>query len=103
MGGGAKLKAAVGSMVVVMVDVGPQSPLELTTVEDQQPVQALTPQRADEPLGMSVGVGSPEGRADHAHALGLKDRVERRAELRVAVVDDEAHAPLLVGEGHREV
>ena len=38
---------------------------------------------------------------DHAHAFGTDDLVERTAELRVSVVDQEPHLPVAVVKLHQ--
>ena len=47
-------KASMRSMAVVMLDIGAERALELTATKDQHPVEALTPNRADEALGEGV-------------------------------------------------
>jgi hypothetical protein len=42
-------------MAVVMIDIETQCRLEITSSEDEDPVEALTPERADEPLGEGIG------------------------------------------------
>jgi hypothetical protein len=42
-------------VAVVMVDEGPEHPLEIAAVEDQQPVETLGSDGADEPFGDRVG------------------------------------------------
>ena len=46
---------------VVMVDVGPEHVLEVAAAEDQQPVEAVAADGADEALGIGVGLRSPKG------------------------------------------
>jgi hypothetical protein len=48
-------EAAVRPVAVVVVDVDSEDALELATVDDQDPVEALAPDRADEALGVGVG------------------------------------------------
>jgi hypothetical protein len=48
-------ECAVGTVAVVMLDVDPQDLVKVVAPEDQQPVQALGPHRADPALGVGVG------------------------------------------------
>jgi hypothetical protein len=50
-------KAAVRTVLVVMLDIGPQDADKLPAADDQQLVQAFSPDRADPPFGDRVGVG----------------------------------------------
>src|SRR5205823_13599041 len=101
--GRAQLERSVRTLAVVMVDVLAQDAIELTTAADEQPVEALLTQGANEALGMGVGVGRPDRRVNDPDSLGPEDLVERGAELRVAVVDQEAHRPLPTAAVDHEV
>ena len=46
------------SVRVVMLDVDPEHLFQVASPDDQQPVQALGPHRADPALGVGVGVGA---------------------------------------------
>ncbi len=46
-------------MLVVMVDVLPEHSFELMPIGSRYPIQALTPDGADEALSEGVGPGSP--------------------------------------------
>ena len=65
------------ALAVVVLDVLAQDALELAPAQDQQPVEALLAQRADEALGVRVGVRRPERRPDDLDPLGPEDLVER--------------------------
>ena len=47
-------ESAVGTLAVVMGRVDAQHPFEVATAEDQQPVETLGANRADEPLGVGI-------------------------------------------------
>jgi hypothetical protein len=64
-----------------------EGPLELTATEDQDPVEALAPQGADEALRVCVGLWCPHRGSDDRDLLASKDLVEPIGELCVAVVD----------------
>lgn len=51
-------------MAVVVIDILGEHHLELTSAEDQHPVETLPADRPDEPLGEGVGPRSSDGCAD---------------------------------------
>ena len=96
-----ELERAVRPVGVVVLDVDAQHALEVAAVEDQQPVEAVAADGADEALGDGVCLRCPHGRLDDPDAAGAEHLVERAAVLAVAVADQEAHA--LVREVEAEV
>jgi hypothetical protein len=86
-----------------MGGVNAEHALELAAVDDQDPVEALAPERADPALGVGVGVWRSDRRADDRHAFAAEDLVEAAAELAVAVVEEEAEGLLPVVEEHQQV
>jgi hypothetical protein len=96
-------QAAMRAMAVVVIDVGVQDALELATAGDQDPVEALVPDGADEAPGKCVGLWSVERRSDDFDPLAAEDLVEGVGELRVAIVDQEAWRRGSVGERPREL
>jgi hypothetical protein len=52
----------VGTMLVVVLDVGPQDLLKVAAADDQQPVQALGTDRPHPALGVRVRLGCPHRR-----------------------------------------
>src|SRR5204863_8494721 len=58
-------RARGGALAVVVVHVLPQDALELAPAEDKPPVQAVITHRADEALGVGVGVRSLHRRPDN--------------------------------------
>ena len=85
----------VRTVGVVVLDIDVDL-LEVAAADDQQPVQALGPDRARPALGVGVRRGCPHRRAEHLTTLRAEHLVETAAELGVPVVDKEAHlaAPL---------
>jgi hypothetical protein len=73
--------------------------------EDKRPVEALGPDRLDHALGVGIGVGGPDRGQDHACAFRANDIVERSAELRVPVADEEPDGgrAIIIIEVQREV
>jgi hypothetical protein len=96
-------QATMWTMAVVVIDVGVQDVLELATAGDQDPVEALAPHGADEALGKRVGLWSVDRCSDDLDPLAAEDLVEDAAELRVAIVDQEAWGRGSVGERPREL
>jgi hypothetical protein len=74
-------------MAVVMVDELAENALEVPAVHDQDPVQALSPNGAYEPLGDRVRRRRPDGGVDDPDTLGVEYRVEGARELAVVVAD----------------
>jgi hypothetical protein len=91
------------TMAVVMIDVGVHDALELTTAGDQDPVEALAPHGPDEALGKRVRLRSLDRCSDDLDPLAAEDLVEGAAELRVAIVDQEAWRRGSVSERPREL
>src|SRR5512132_713212 len=77
-------------VAVVVVDVDPKHVLELSLADDQDPVEAVAPDRPDPALGERVRSRRAKRRADDLDCLASEDLVEGAAELAVAVVDQEA-------------
>ena len=75
----------------------------MSTVRDQDPIEALASDGADESLSDGVCLWGPDRRADHTHALSVEDRVEGSRELAVVVADQTLERSLAVGERAHEV
>ena len=80
----------MGTMLVVVADVGREDSFEVASVHDQDPVEALAAYGADPPFDEGVRAGRPERCADDPDAVGAEHLVERRRELAVAVVEQES-------------
>jgi len=109
-GSGSKLRPAVSdgestvrTLPVVVVGVGPERPVEMPPTPDEGPVETLGPDGLDHPLRVGVRVRSPDRDADDPHHLRAQDRVERAAELRVPVADEESGRSGASVEPEREV
>src|SRR5712691_9316752 len=74
-------------MLVVMTNVDREGALEVPSIQDQDPIEALAADGADPPLDERVRAGSPYGRADCSDAVGTEHLIERRGEFAVAIVD----------------
>src|SRR6266540_4414463 len=64
---------------------------EVAATNDEQPVEALGADSADEALGVCVRLWCADWCLDHRDAFAVEDLVEGGAELAVAVMDQEAH------------
>jgi hypothetical protein len=98
---GAQAERAVWALGVVVVEIGSEDSLEVSAVEDEEPVEALGADGADEALGDGVGLRCADWCAQDPDALAAEDLVERAGVLAVAVADQEAD--LLLGEEEAEV
>src|SRR6266540_6301761 len=74
---------------VVMSGEGSEDHFQVTSTEQQHPVQALCPDRANPPLCEGVRSGSPNRGLEDPHALASEDLVEGAGELGVPVPDKE--------------
>ncbi len=74
---------------VVMLLVLGQDPAQMPLAENQDPVQELPAQRANEALAGSVHPGRLDGRAQDRGGGGLKNGVEKSSEVRSAVANQE--------------
>ncbi len=92
----------VRTVVVVVVDVDAQDPLELARADDQDPVEAPAPDGANQALGVGVRLGRPYRRLDDHDRLTAEDLLQRTAELGVAIVDQKARRRGWLGERPRE-
>ncbi len=86
-----------------MTGINTKHVLELAAAEDEQSVEALATHAADPALGVCVRVRRLHGCADHGDPFALKDVVEAAAELRVAIVNQEAQRLLPIIECHQQV
>ena len=90
-------------MPVVVTGIDAEHVLELTSAEDEQPVEALATDAADPALGVCVRVRRLHACADHGDPFALEDVVEAAAELGVAIVDQQAQRLLPNVDRHQQV
>ena len=93
----------MGSGPVVVVHVHAKHALEVTAVQDQQPVEALRTNGAHPALGEGVGLGRAHGRANDLDILGGEHGVEGVGELGVSVADEEPNRPIAVRHRQEQV
>src|SRR5450759_4963702 len=94
---------AVRPVPVVVTDVDAEDVVEVASVQDQNPVEAVATERSDPALGVGVSVRGPDGGGDDPDALAAKDGIEVEGELTVAVADEILEPTLSVVELHHEV
>jgi hypothetical protein len=80
-----KIEPTMRPSLVVMGDVGPEDPLEVSSAKDQGPVEALGADRAHPSFAERVGVRGPDRGEDDPHGLRAEHLVERPGELGVSV------------------
>jgi len=80
-----------------------QDALELSAVEDEEPVEAVPAHAADPALRVGVRVRRLDRCADDGDALAFEDAVEGAAELFVTVVDEEERTLRAVVQLHQQV
>ena len=74
-----------------MLDEDAEHPFEMAAVEDQQPIEALRSDGADESFGDRVRLRRSHRRADDLDSFASEDGVEIARELAVAIPDQEAN------------
>jgi hypothetical protein len=79
-------------MSVVVLDIDPEGLLQVTTANDEEPVEAFGADGADPPLGVGIGVRRLDRRDEYLGALGAEHVVEPATELRVAVAEHKAQS-----------
>jgi hypothetical protein len=86
-------KRSMCTMSVVVLDIDLEGLLQVTTADDQQPVEALGADGTNPTLRIGVRVRRLDRRDEHLGALGAEHVVEPATELRVPVADKKAHPP----------
>ncbi len=93
-----KRESAVRAFGVVVLDVDPQDMFEMSAADDQEPVEALVADRADESLREGVRLRRLHQRVDDRDSFAAEQLVEGGGELAVAIVDQETRPLEKVGE-----
>jgi hypothetical protein len=63
-------------MAVVVLDELAEQCLEVMSVDDQHPIEALAPDGANETFGEAIGTWSTDGSPNDWSAFGMEDLVE---------------------------
>ena len=82
-----EVEPAMGSLAVVVLDVGHQDRAEMAFAQEEHPIEALGADRPDEPFGIGVGLRCPPRSAQYLDPLGPEHLVEDWAESLVPVMD----------------
>ena len=98
-----ELERAVRPVLVVVLAVHAQHSFEVSTPEDEDPIETVVADRAYPALGERVRVRRLHGRPDYFDSLAAKDVVESPVELSVPVVNQQPERPFLLAQLHREV
>jgi hypothetical protein len=77
-----------------VADINPEDVFEVTAIEDQQPVETLAANGADEALGNCVRLRRTNRGLNDSDPFAAEDLFEWAAVLTVAVPDQEADAPV---------
>ena len=93
----------VWALLIEVADIDAQDVFELAATEDQEPVEALPAHAADPAFGVGIRVRRLDRRSDDFDAFAAEDAVEGAAELRVAVMDQEARPLAAVAKVHQQV
>src|SRR5919106_17962 len=91
------VKRSMGSVTVVVSDIGLEDGLEMATPEDEDAIEALTPERCHEPLREGVRERSLDRGADDPYVLGAEDLIEAGRVLTVPVADEETKETAVPG------
>ena len=87
-------QAAVGPLLVVVTHVGTKDSQQMPPADHKRPVKTLRPHTLHPPLGIGVGLRSPDRGWDDLCALGAEHLVEGTRELGVVVTKQEPDRPL---------
>src|SRR5713226_3548106 len=101
--GDLEVDPTVRAGAVVVIDVGREHPLEMTTVPDQDPVKALGPHGAHPSLRVCVSSRSPDGSLHNLYAVGPERGVEAAHVLGIPITHEERDPGGALTEGHGEV
>jgi hypothetical protein len=73
-----------------VLDVAAQDTFEVAAADDQEPVETLRSDGADEPLRVRVRLRRSDRRADYRETFAVEDLVEGSGELAVVIVDQKS-------------
>jgi hypothetical protein len=68
-------------VAVVVLDVLVDYAFEMSTTEDEYPIQTLTSDRADEAFGECIGTRCPDRSTNNPNGLRAEDLIEAGGEL----------------------
>ena len=88
--------------LVVVLEPDSQDALKVATIENQKPIDAFAPGRANVALDVRIRPGRRNRSLDHGHTVGLEHAVGATAVLVIVIVDQEPrrHAQLVELPAH---
>ena len=98
-----KLERPVRTIGVVMLDVDPEHLLQVPAPDEQQPIQALGADGPHPALHVRVCSWRPHWREEHLAALRAGHVIEPAGELRVPIMEQEAHPSPLFAQHQQQV
>src|SRR6266567_4580955 len=98
-----KLERPVRTIGVVMLDVDPEHLLQVPAPDEQQPIQALGADGPHPALYVRVCSWRPHWREEHLAALRAEHVIEPEGELRVPIMEQEAHPSPLFAQHQQQV
>lgn len=96
-------EGAVRPMTIGVTDELIECGLEMTSIDDQHPVQPLPTDGAHEAFGEGIGPRRPDRRANDSDAFGAEHLVEAGREFGVAVPDEELRRWIPLGSSVGQV
>jgi len=82
-----------------MIGERQQNALEVSRIQNEQPIEALSANGSHEPFGDAIRLRCLDRCPDYTNARALKDRVKARREFAVVIANEHAHRLLALGEG----
>jgi hypothetical protein len=82
-----RIYAPYGALSLVVLGVDPQDMFEMSAAHDQEPVETLVADGADESLRVGVCLRRLHRRVDDRDSFAAEELVEGGGELAVAIVD----------------
>jgi hypothetical protein len=99
----AKVESPVRTLFVVMADVLSQNLVQVTTAENEHPVEAFCPHRPHPAFRVGIGPGRANGRLDHPDTLRGEHLVKAGRELGIPIPNQELYGSFPVDEVADEV
>jgi hypothetical protein len=84
------------TLPIVVVDVVTKYSFEVTTTENEDRVEAFSPNGPHPTLRVGVGPWRSDRRLDHVDVFGAEHLVEAGGELSIAIPDEELDGPSAV-------
>jgi hypothetical protein len=86
-----EIQTPVSAMPVVVIRENGEHPLEVTGVDNEQPVETLGPDRPNESLRNRIRLWRMNGRPPNAHASALEHVIDVGRELSVPIMNQQVN------------